>query len=191
MTGRTHDLAAFTLLNIVFILIPTPSMTVATAIGGLGGCFVGGLFPDIDQPTADLYRRFPAGNVFGRIIAPILGSHRLISHSIVGIVAIGYCMNLFLQKLGTIVLIDMYVVWWTFMIGFLSHVFMDMLTRDGVPLLFPFPWKFGIPPIARLRMKTGGIMEKGIIFPGLMLLNGFMVYQYHAMYLSFFKQYIH
>jgi len=191
MTGRTHDLAAFTLLNLIFISIPTPTMTVATVVAGLGGCFIGGLFPDIDQPTADLYRRLPAGNVFGRMIAPVLGSHRFISHSFLGGFAIGYVMNKFLEKVGTIVLVDMHVVWWTFMIGFVSHIFMDMLTKEGVPLLFPFGWRFGIPPIAKFRVKTGGLWEKGIIFPALMILNGYIVYQYHEVFLSFFKQYIH
>jgi hypothetical protein len=153
MTGRTHDLAAFTLLNVVFVTMPIPTMTVSTAVAALGGCFIGGLFPDIDQPTADLYRRFPAGSIFGRIIAPILGSHR--------------------------------------MIGFLSHIIMDMFTREGVPLFFPIPWKFGIPPIAKLRMKTGSLLEKGIVFPGLMIVNGYLVYHFYPTYLSFFKQYIH
>ncbi len=180
MTGRTHDLAAFTLLNLIFISIPTPTMTIATLVAGLGGCFIGGLFPDIDQPTADLYRRLPAGNVFGRMVAPILGSHRFISHSFLGIFVIGYVMNKFLEKVGR-----------TFMIGFVSHIFMDMLTKEGVPLMFPFGWRFGIPPIAKFRVKTGGLWEKGIIFPGLMILNGFIVYQYHQVFLSFFKQYIH
>lgn len=191
MTGRTHDLAAFTLLNIVFVTVPIPQMTVATAVAALGGCFIGGLFPDVDQPTADLYRRFPAGNILGRMIAPILGSHRLISHSFVGIAIIGYASNWFLAKLSSIILVDMLVVWWCFMIGFISHILIDMLTRDGVPLLFPFPWKFGIPPIAKLRLKTGGMIEKGIIFPTLLVLNSYIVYQYHSIYLSFFKQYIH
>lgn len=191
MTGRTHDLAAFTLLHIVFVTIPTPTLTVSTAVAAMGGCFIGGLFPDIDQPTADLYRRFPAGNIFGRMIAPILGSHRLISHSFLGIAVVGYIMGWFLKKLGAIILVDMNVVWWTFMIGFVSHIAMDMFTRDGVPLLFPFSWKFGVPPIARLRMKTGSIWEKGVVFPGLMILNGYLVYMYYPIYLSFFKQYIH
>jgi len=191
MTGRTHDLSAFTLLNLMFISIPTPAMTVSTLIGAFGGCFIGGLFPDIDQSTADLYRRFPAGSLVGKIIAPILGSHRMISHSFFGIAVIGYLLRIFLTRLGLIVLIDMNIVWWAFMIGMVSHILMDLLTHEGEPLLFPLPWKFGFPPFSFLRIHTGGIVEKGLIFPGLMILNGYLVYHYTHQYLVFFKQFIH
>lgn len=191
MTGRTHDLAAFTLLNTVFIFSTLPPMRVSTVVGALGACFIGGLFPDLDQSTADLYNRLPAGSIIGKIIAPLLGSHRLLSHSILGITIIGYLMKLLLARLGLIVLIDMNIAWWAFMIGVVSHIIMDSLTRDGVPLLFPFRWKFGFPPLKALRMKTGGLIEKLIVFPALLIVNGYLVYKFYFIYLTFFKQYIH
>ncbi len=190
MTGRTHDLAAFTAINLLFVTQPIPTMTLATLVTALGATFIGGLTPDIDQPTADLWRRLPAGNIIGRLITPILGSHRMISHSFVGIYITGWLTEWVLTKVSGIVLVDMDIVWWAFMSGFVSHIVIDLLTIEGEPLLFPLPWKFGIPPIKRLRVKTGGMVEKTIIFPMLMVLNGYLVYTFYTRYLDFFRQYI-
>src|SRR5690349_18999435 len=125
MTGRTHDLAAFTALNLVIVSQPLPEMTLATAIASFGANMIGGLAPDIDQPTAELWRRLPAGTIFGKLLSPILGGHRFISHSIVGIFLFGYGVSFLLNMLSTVVLVDMRFVWWSFMIGFVSHLIMD------------------------------------------------------------------
>lgn len=188
MTGRTHDLAGFTLLHIAFVSLPLPTMTVSTAVAAFGMVFIGALTPDIDQPTADLWRRLPAGNVIGRIISPILGSHRMISHSLLGIILFGYGSFLLFQKLSSIILIDMEIVWFTCMIGFLSHIIVDLFNRDGIPLLFPFPWKFGIPPLRAFRIKAGGMAEKTLVYPSLMIFNAYLVSTHSHVYLEFFKQ---
>ena len=73
MTGRTHDLAAFTALNWVMVTGPVPQMTLATALVAFSGMMIGGLTPDIDQPTADLWRRLPAGTIVGKILSPLFG----------------------------------------------------------------------------------------------------------------------
>lgn len=190
MTGRTHDLFGFTLLHIVFLSMPIPSMSVATGIGSLGMVFIGALAPDIDQPTADLWRRLPAGNIIGRLISPILGSHRMISHSFLGILLFGYFSHLLFQQLATIVLVDMNIIWWSFMVGFVSHIIIDSLNREGIPLLFPLPFKFGFPPLRLLRMKAGGTTEKTIIYPVLLLLNAYLVSQHYQTYLTFFREFI-
>lgn len=52
MTGRTHDLAAFTALTIAIATTPIPHMSLATAIVAFSANMIGGLAPDIDQPTA-------------------------------------------------------------------------------------------------------------------------------------------
>lgn len=57
------------------------------------------------------------------------------------------------------------------MIGYFSHLFMDMFTREGVPLLLPIPVKFGLPPFKRLRMTTGKAIETWVVFPTLILVN--------------------
>lgn len=190
MTGRTHDLAAFTALHLVFVTQNVPPMTLATLVAALSATFIGGLTPDIDQPTADLWRRLPAGTIIGRMITPILGSHRMISHSFIGIYLTGWLLEWALTRISGIILVDMNIVWWAFMTGFISHLIMDLVTIEGQPLFFPLPWKIGIPPIKKLRIKTGGMVEKTIVFPFLMVLNGYLVYTFSTRYLEFFRQYI-
>lgn len=126
----------------------------------------------------------------GKLISPLLGGHRLITHSILGLVATGYLLRWFLEILHTVLLVDMNIVWWAFIIGFVSHLIMDLLTREGVPLLFPIPIKFGIPPVKAMRPKTGGFFEKIIVFPLLIGLNGFLIYSNYEKFLEFLKVYV-
>lgn len=190
MTGRTHDLAAFTLLNGVFVYYPLTSITLSTLFVSIGANLIGGLTPDIDQPTAELWNRIPAGSIIGRIISPILGSHRMISHSLFGVVVFGILIANFLDAIRGILIVDMNIVWFSFMVGYVSHLIMDIITKEGEPLLFPLPFKFGIPPFHFLRVQTGGLVEKSLIFPGLMVLNGFLVYSNYHKYLDFLKLFI-
>lgn len=188
MTGRTHDLAAFTALNITFILgQPVPDMTFATALAAVGGNMIGGLLPDIDDATADIWDKVRGGNLLAKFIQPLIGGHRMISHSILGMALIGYVIQWLLTWAGSFILVDMNIVWWSIMIGYISHLITDSMTKQGVPWLFPIPIRFGIPPFAFLRMKTGGIIEKSIVFPGLILLNGYLIYSNYGLYLSFVK----
>src|SRR3989344_3329643 len=147
MTGRTHDLAAFTALSYVVATQPIPQdLTLATVIVAISANFVGGLAPDIDQPTAELWGRLRGGRFWGKLFAPLLGGHGFISHSLVGIVLFGLAAKFILQMMSTVLIVNMDVVCWAFMIGFVSHLIMDTITRDGVPWLFPIPIRFGFPP---------------------------------------------
>lgn len=182
MTGRTHDLMAFTTLSFILATQTMPKMTLATALIALSANFIGALAPDIDQPTADLWRRIPAGSVVGRIITPILGGHRYISHSLLGIFLFGFVLNYLLTLAKAVVLVDMNIVWWSFMIGYVSHLLIDSITHEGVPWLFPIPYKFGFPPWSFLRVKTGGFVEQAIIFPLLMVICGYIYYSHYTVF---------
>ncbi|OGK11264.1 hypothetical protein A2768_01235 [Candidatus Roizmanbacteria bacterium RIFCSPHIGHO2_01_FULL_37_16] len=188
--GRTHDLATITALSYVVATQPPQPITLATGITALLVGLVGGLTPDIDQPTADLWRKFPAGSVIGRIFYPFLGGHRNISHSIVGILFFAWCSKLLLLKIGQVLLVDMNVVWTAFMIGFVTHLIMDTFTQEGVPWLFPVPFKFGFPPLKFLRVKTASFMEKSVVFPGLLFLNAYIYYRFYDKFLDLLKHYI-
>ncbi len=187
MTGRTHDLAAFTALSYIVATQSMPKISLATALVALSANFIGGLAPDIDQPTADLWNRIPAGSIIGRILCPILGGHRFISHSLLGIAFFGVILHYALHLAHTVLLVDMNIVWWAFMIGFVSHLLMDTITREGVPWLFPIPIHIGIPPFKFMRMKTGGMIEKSIIFPGLILANSYIYYHNYGHVLTFLR----
>lgn len=190
MTGRTHDLAAFTALTYVVATQLLPTISLATGLVALAANFIGGLTPDIDQPTADLWNRLPAGSVISRIFSPFLGGHRYISHSLLGVFLFGFLLKWFLGIASSVVLVDMNIVWWSFMIGFVSHLIMDSFTREGVPWLFPLPVRFGLPPFKALRLKTAGFVEKGLVFPLLLLVNVYIFYLYHNQFISFLHNYI-
>lgn len=185
MVARTHDLGAMTALNIAFVVMPIPSISLATALTCIGANFIGGLAPDLDNQSSHLWRRVRGGSIWGRILSPLLGGHRLISHSLLGTIISGGLFWLLLSAISEIVLVDMYFVWWAFMIGFISHLFLDSFTRQGIPLLFPLPYQIGIPPLRRLRIRTGGVAEKALVFPLLMLTNFYLVYNYYPKYISF------
>ncbi len=172
MTGRTHDTAALTALGITVALVGIPSVTLATALVAILANQIGGIAPDIDQPTAPFWRNLPIGGFFGRFTDKLLGGHRFLTHSLVGVALLAWLANwllIFLQPIMPHV--NIHLVWWAFVIGLISHLIMDSFTKEGVPWLLPIPVKLGIPPIKALRVTTGKVLENFVIFPGLILVN--------------------
>jgi inner membrane protein len=185
MTARTHDLAAITALGVVFLSMPEHSISLATAIVAVFANLVGGITPDIDQPTAPFWRNLPVGKYFGRILDRMLGGHRFLTHSIIGLVLFGYAFHFLLIFLHPIIgHVDTGYVWWAFMIGMFSHLFMDTLTKEGVPWLLPIPIKFGIPPLKAWRITTGKWAETWVVFPLLLLFNALFYSQHYQDLLS-------
>jgi uncharacterized metal-binding protein len=64
MTARTHDLAAITALGVVLLNQPARSVSVSCAILVVVANQLGGIAPDIDQPTAPFWRNLPVGKFF-------------------------------------------------------------------------------------------------------------------------------
>jgi inner membrane protein len=172
MTGRTHDLAAITALGIVALTRPIPNVSLSTALIAILANQIGGIAPDIDEPTAPFWRNLPVGGVFGRIIGKMLGGHRFLSHSLVGVslfALLGYLLLEFIHPLMPHT--NLMIIWWAFVIGLLSHLVMDSLTKEGVPWLLPIPFKFGVPPLRALRITTGKWLESLVVFPGILVFD--------------------
>ncbi len=165
MTARTHDLAALTAFGVVLLLAsPNQSYTLPTMLVAVLANQIGGIIPDIDQPTAPLWRNLPIGHYFGKIFGKMLGGHRFLTHSLVGLFLFHLLSKLALAFLHPLMpQVDTHVVWLAFMVGMVSHLLMDTLTKEGVPWLLPIPIKFGIPPVRALRITTGKWTEK-IVF---------------------------
>lgn len=173
MTARTHDLGAITALGLIVLLINLQSISLATAIISIFANLIGGIAPDIDQPTAPLWRNLPIGKYLGKIFDRLLGGHRFLTHSILGLVIMGYLTHLLLVFLKPILgSVNIGYVWWAFIIGMSSHLILDTLTKEGVPWLLPIPYKFGIPPLKKWRITTGKWVETWVIFPILLVING-------------------
>lgn len=191
MTGRTHDTAALTALLIAVILFPPAQISTATALAAFLANQVGGIAPDIDQPTAPLWRNLPVAGLFGRTVSKLLGGHRFLTHSLVGLWLLGtvshWLLNILAPSLGSI---NINLVWQAFMIGAFSHLVMDTITKEGVPWLLPVPVKFGIPPLRSLRLTTGGWIENLVIFPGLLTVNVALCSQYYPQVSSFLQTHV-
>lgn len=169
MTGRTHDVAALSLLAVVVVTQPIPTMTLSTALLALLANQLGGIAPDIDQPTAPFWRNLPVGGIFGRMMNKMLGGHRFLTHSILGAGLLCLAVHYGLVFLHPVMPhVDIGLVWWAFIIGVVSHLIMDSFTKEGVPWLLPIPVKLGFPPFKKSRITTGKSVEKLIIFPALM-----------------------
>ncbi|MBU2576986.1 MAG: metal-dependent hydrolase [Nanoarchaeota archaeon] len=63
-----------------------------------------------------------------------------------------------------------------FFVGYISHLFLDCLTRSGVALFWPFSWKI------KGFVKSGGIMEQ-VVFVLLLLGDIFVVGKWFFYYL--------
>jgi len=166
MTARTHDVAALAALLGWVLAVPPGKMTVATGLAAVLANQLGGIAPDIDQPTAPLWRNLPIGRYFGRIFGALVGGHRFFCHSLLGLgafAAAAWVLLNFLQPIMPNIAINF--VWEAFLTGVISHLIMDTLTKEGVPWLLPIPYKFGFPPVRRLRVTTGKNMETFVILP--------------------------
>lgn len=174
MVARTHDLAAFTTFGVIVVSMGSITVNLSTALLALLAVLLGGITPDIDQPTAPFWRNLPVGKYFGRVFGVLSGGHRFLTHSLLGLLLFGFASRWLLTFLHPIMPhVNSGYVWWAFMIGMMSHLVMDTFTKEGVPWLLPVPVKFGIPPIKRWRITTGKKEETFIIFPALIIFNVF------------------
>lgn len=191
MTGRTHDAAALTALIIAAILYPPGSITLATALVGLLANQIGGITPDIDQPTAPFWRNLPAEGFIGKVFDRLLGGHRFLTHSILGAAAFAWLARWLLMFLHPIMPhVDVTLVWYAFIIGLASHLVMDTFTKEGVPWLLPIPIKIGVPPLKELRITTGKFVETLIIFPGLIAIDVWLLAQHYHALVAFLHQHL-
>lgn len=107
---------------------------------GLAAAALGGLLPDIDHPKSWVGRRMRTVSL---LISAVFG-HRGITHSLLAVVA---CLfGLLIVGKGAIAP--------AVLVGYLSHLGCDSLTKSGVPLLWPWRRPFG----PRL-LRTGGVVE--------------------------------
>ncbi|MBN1168673.1 metal-dependent hydrolase [Candidatus Woesebacteria bacterium] len=176
MTSRTHDAIAFTSLTTIAALNPPESINLMTLVGGFVAADVGSLLPDMDQAGNDLWDILPAGEFLGKVFRRIFYKHRTLTHSFLGVFLIYTFFSWLLFKIFDPSFLDPGILLTSLMIGYVSHLLADCFTKEGLPLLFPFKWSFGIPPFERLRIKTGGKLEKYVLYPGIWLFLFWFIY---------------
>jgi len=191
MTARTHDLAAITALGLAVIVMPRHTLTLSSVLIALLSNQSVGIIPDIDQPTAPFWRNLPVGKFFGKAIDRLIGGHRYISHSLLGFILFGVLANLLIRFLHPIMPhVNGQLVWYAFLIGVASHLLMDMLTKEGIPLLLPLPIKFGVPPVKMLRITTGKGIETLVVFPALLIFDIWLTAHHYNAIIAYLKFHI-
>jgi membrane-bound metal-dependent hydrolase YbcI (DUF457 family) len=173
MEARTHDAFAFAALITAAIVIKPQELNTMTLFASVVGNAVGALIPDLDQAGNKLWDILPAGNAVGKIFRHVFYKHRTISHSILGGYLIFKSLEWLLPKLLNPNYIDTNIVLWSMMIGFVSHLVADCLTKEGLPLLYPIKLNFGFPPFKALRITTGSWVENFIVLPAI---GGYIVW---------------
>jgi inner membrane protein len=191
MTARTHDVAAATALAVLVLAYTPEPLRLSTLLVALLANQLGGIAPDIDQPTAPLWRNLPEGHFVGKAFGKLLGGHRFISHSLLGLALFGWLANLLLHFLHPIMPhVDIQLVWYAFLIGYASHLVMDSFTKEGVPWLLPIPFKFGVPPLRRMRITTGKAMETLVLLPLLIAFDVWLCVSHYNEFASMLRHII-
>lgn len=185
MMQRTHDLAAVALVSYRLLAYPPESLTWETVVSIGVATILGAMIPDIDNVASPAWRHklLPWE---GRATRSFLQGHRNISHSLIGLFLFSFIFR-FIFHIVPLSHIDYTLVQQAFLLGHLSHLLTDSLTIQGVPWLYPIPFKFGFPPLSFLRVRTGGWVEKLIVFPGLLVLTIWIYYIYRYNIASIYK----
>lgn len=122
----------------------------------LGACVLGSVLPDIDHPRSPIgFMFYPLSRFLNRRFG-----HRTITHSLfffllLILISVAFESAVFGSKAHTLV----------FGIGYASHLLLDMMTVQGVPLYYPI-WKNAcvVPGRAEMRFRTGKPKSEVMIF---------------------------
>lgn len=179
MMSSTHQLVA--LLAAFWVLTQYPvSVGAVVGVAAVVAVMVGALTPDLDQPTANIWRRVLGARTVGNIFQSFSGGHRHFTHSILGIAAVGYALRWGIHEfLRPEIVGEAMMVWRAYMIGYISHPIADTLTDNGVPWLWPLHVQIKIPPgPPQLRVTTDSIVER-VLVRGAVLISLILLLRSH------------
>lgn len=170
MVGRTHMMggiaAALAISSVTGYFYPESiSMETICSFGMFLGCAeAGALIPDIDKKQSTISHRHKIISFISRL----LFTHRGFTHSLLCMAIIEIILFFLSIPVPGIIRIPML---YGIMIGYLSHLFLDSLNPLGIPLLFPFHYRFSFA-----KIKTGGICEF-LVFLSLVAISVFQIYE--------------
>lgn len=152
MTGKTHIIGGIA-ASLAFAQITNydPILLVGAGV-------VGAVIPDICHSGSKIGRAFPA---LSKIINRLFG-HRTFTHSLLFLALTAFLLKSFM----TVEAISAGLL-----VGMISHILLDMATKRGVKLFFPFKWTIRFPVTA----TTGGTSEY-FVFALLSLLTVYFGY---------------
>jgi len=187
MTGRTHDAIAFASLVTIAALNPPANLNVATATAAIVGNIIGATLPDIDQSTNRLWDFLPGRDYLGKLLRPLFLGHRNLTHSLLGVFLVYHGLGFILPRILNPVYVEIDVIYISMMIGYVSHLVGDAITKEGLPLLFPFGWRFGFPPISAFRITSGKWVENIVILPGTAAYIFWFIGNHHEEFVKLFR----
>lgn len=147
MNKTTHILGGITFALGAGIKLGLPNYSIPAL-----GCLVaaascGALIPDIDKKKTAISSKHPFVSFFVRLFT----THRGFTHSLLALFLFAGVLYF------PFVRVNIPLLTWAYygaITGYLSHIILDMLNPDGVPLLFPLSTHISI-----YKIKTGGIIE--------------------------------
>lgn len=158
MTGKTHIIGGIA-ASLAFAQITHYDPVILLCAGTLGA-----LLPDICHGGSKIGRSFP---VLSKIINVLFG-HRTFTHSLLFLVLAGILLNALgvNEAAGAGILV-----------GMVSHLLLDMATKNGIKLFFPLKITIRFP----ITATTGGAAEYAV-FSALSLLVVYFGYDAFAVY---------
>lgn len=137
MMFRTHRLFSIliSLVMLRFIDMAFPEAVTFTVIAVLSS-----MIPDADISSSRLGRRF-------RMISWFF-SHRGFFHSLLALALFSFIAFIYVKFIYAL----------AFMIGYLSHLFLDIINRQGMAIFFPFGFK------VRGVIRTNSLAEKILFY---------------------------
>ena len=158
-----------------FFLLTIHPVSLGPILGVMAivAAMVGALTPDLDQPTANIWRRLIGGNTVGNVFKAFSGGHRHLTHSIIGIIGIGWCLNwVIVHLINANFTGQATALWAAFMIGYISHPILDSFTDRGVPWFWPLKIHIKIPPgPEEVRVTTNSFVERVIVRSGIVIIT--------------------
>ena len=138
MLGKTHKLGGFCTGIIVSTAYLNNNFTTHNLeMAGLfiAGCTLGAMIPDIDHKGSTISNKNLANKLISNIVS--LFGHRGITHSPFLYILLTFIINLICKDLNNKNIFFIYIFLMGCMIGAFSHLFLDFLTKGGIPLFFP------------------------------------------------------
>lgn len=107
----------------------------------------GAILPDIDKKNTAISNKHPVISFVVRLVT----THRGITHTLLALLIFAGLLYFPVRALGIAPVIWSY---YGLITGYMSHLILDMLNPEGIPLFFPIKFKISI-----FKIKTGGIGE--------------------------------
>ena len=187
MTAKTHDAFAFASLATVAVFYLPNEISVLTLVCSVIAADIRSAIPDMDGAGNRLWHMLPAGEKTGKVLRHIFYKHRTLTHSFLGMFLIFKGLEWLLPRFLNGGFLDTTVILWAVMIGYASHLISDGLTEEGVPLLFPIPLNFGIPPIRSWRIKTGHWFENVVVYPAVWIYVVWLIHNNRDIFVRLLK----